>query len=345
MILVLNPQARENEVAVFTETLRDENISFTPVTHSGKYILVLKHPLPDKMCNSLENIPIIENIVDINTPYQLASKQWQDSPTVINVKDQVIGGENINVIAGPCAVEDEDQVFRTARFLSDLGVKFIRGGAFKPRTSPYSFQGLEEEGLKILRRAADEYDLAVVTEVLDYNVLETVYPYADILQIGSRNMHNYFFLKQLGKINKPVLLKRGMVARIQEWLLAAEYIMLNGNENVILCERGIRSFDPAVRNTMDVSAIPLAKKLSHLPVWADPSQGTGIRELVTPLSLASVAAGADGLLIEIHPEPSKALSDGPQSLHFDQFKDLVEKLDPVAFGIGRNLYLSPNKVF
>ncbi|HUP13431.1 MAG TPA: 3-deoxy-7-phosphoheptulonate synthase, partial [Niastella sp.] len=257
--------------------------------------------------------------------------------TSFMVNGQQIGGNAINIVAGPCSIESEEQIFQVAEFLSNLGVKFIRGGAYKPRTSPYRFQGLGHEGLKLIKKAADKYGLLVVTEIIDSSLIDEICEYADILQVGSRNMMNFFFLKQLGKIDKPVLLKRGMYARIEEWLMAAEYILTEGNEKVILCERGIRTFDNAVRNTMDIAAIPLIKSLSHLPIWADPSHGTGKRDLIIPASMASVAAGADGLVVEIHPNPEVALSDGAQSLYLDQFAELIKRTAPVAKAVGRTL--------
>ena len=258
--------------------------------------------------------------------YPLAKKTLEKPQTIIEVNGIKIGGDDFAVIAGPCAVESEEQLFIIGKFLAEKGIKILRGGAYKPRTSPYSFQGLMEDGLKLLRSVSQKYDMAVITEVLDLSLLDTVYPYTDILQIGARNMKNYHFLKELGKTDKPILLKRGMDATLEEWLLAAEYILIGGNQKVILCERGIRTFDHTTRNTMDIAAIPLIKQLSHLPIIADPSQATGNREIVGPLSLAAAAAGADGLMIEVHNNPEKALSDGPQSLRFDQFADLLEKL-------------------
>lgn len=258
--------------------------------------------------------------------YKLASRQNKKENTVVRMGSELIGAKELCLIAGPCAVESEQQLDEIASGISDLGIKFIRGGAYKPRTSPYDFQGLKKEGLRLLRDASLKYDLKIVTEVLDTTLIEEVYPYADILQVGSRNMKNYQFLKELGKLDKPVLLKRGMSSTVKEWLLAAEYILLGGNENVILCERGIRTFDNSVRNTMDIAAIPLAKELSHLPVIADPSQGTGKRSLVKPLSLAAIAAGADGLMIEVHQEPEEALSDGFQSLYLSQLEELVNEV-------------------
>ncbi len=269
--------------------------------------------------------------------FKLVSRHNKNEDSIITVGNDTIGGTDLCLIAGPCAVESEEQLYEIANHISEIGIKYIRGGAYKPRTSPYAFQGLQKEGLRILNNASKKYDLKVVTEVLDTSLIEEVYPYADILQVGSRNMKNYQFLKELGKIDKPILLKRGMSSTINEWLLAAEYILLGGNENVILCERGIRTFDTSVRNTMDIASIPLVKELSHLPVIADPSQGTGKRSLVKPMSLAAIAAGADGLMIEVHNQPENALSDGFQSLYLDQLKGLVKDLKLQANLSGRSL--------
>jgi 3-deoxy-7-phosphoheptulonate synthase len=262
--------------------------------------------------------------------YRLVAKDYKDGPTVVKVGDDYIGAQELCIIAGPCAVESEEQVITIAKQVSELGIRFIRGGAYKPRTSPYAFQGLKKEGLQLLRKVSEEFNLKVVTEVLDTSLLEEVYPYADILQVGSRNMKNFQFLKELGKLDKPILLKRGMSATVEEWLLAAEYIMLGGNENIILCERGIRTFDTSLRNTMDIASIPLVKELSHLPIIADPSQGSGKRSLVGPMSLAALAAGADGLMIEVHNEPDSALSDGFQSIYIHQLAELLPKLKKQA---------------
>jgi len=262
----------------------------------------------------------------LNSAYPLAHKTLEKQKTIVEVNGIKIGSEDLAIIAGPCAVESEEQLYEIGSFLANNGIKIMRGGAYKPRTSPYSFQGLMEDGLKLLKGVSQKYDMAIITEVLDLSLLDTVYPYTDILQIGARNMKNYHFLKELGKTDKPILLKRGMDATIEEWLLAAEYILMGGNEQVILCERGIRTFDHTTRNTMDIAAIPLVKQLSHLPIIADPSQATGNRDMVGPLSLAAIAAGADGLMIEVHNDPEKALSDGPQSLYFKQFSELLIKL-------------------
>jgi 3-deoxy-7-phosphoheptulonate synthase len=285
----------------------------------------------------LKQMAGVEEIVDGGKEYPLTSRAFKTKPTSFCVKDTMIGGNTINMVAGPCSIESEEQIFSIAGFISKLGVKFIRGGAYKPRTSPYRFQGLGLDGLKLIRNAADKNNLLVVTEVIDSSLLEQTSEYADILQVGSRNMQNFHFLKQLGKVNKPILLKRGMTSSVEEWLMAAEYILSEGNERVILCERGIKTFDNLVRNTMDIAAIPLVKHLSHLPVWADPSHGTGRRDLVEPVSLAAVAAGADGLVIEIHPDPDNALSDGAQSLYLNQFYELMKNLQPVARAVNRHI--------
>jgi 3-deoxy-7-phosphoheptulonate synthase len=279
----------------------------------------------------------VDEAVSFDKEYKLASRAYQKEGTLIDINGQHIGGKAVNVVAGPCSIESEEQIFEIAAFLAKQGVKFIRGGAYKPRTSPYRFQGMGLEGLKLIKKAANEYGLLVVTEVIDSSLIDEIYPFADVLQVGSRNMQNFYFLKQLGKVDKPVLLKRGMYAKVEEWLMAAEYILTEGNSQVILCERGIRTFDTSVRNTMDVAAIPLVKSLSHLPVWADPSHGTGRRDLVIPMAMASVAAGADGLVMEIHPNPDKALSDGPQSLYLQQFSDMLQRVAPVAKAVGRHL--------
>ncbi len=262
-------------------------------------------------------------------PYQLVSRSWKPEPTTFTVNGVEIGKE-LMMIAGPCAVENEEQIFTITEFLSKLNIKFLRGGAYKPRTSPYSFQGLKSEGLKLMRRAADKFGMAVVTEIMSIDKIDELVQYADILQVGTRNMQNYPLLRALGKINKPVLLKRGMSNTIEEWLLAAEYILSGGNSKVILCERGIRTFETATRNTLDISAVPMAKSLSHLPEIIDPSQGTGARDMVVPMSRAGIAAGADGLIIEVHNQPEEALSDGDQSLYLDQFQEMLGPLSKMA---------------
>lgn len=262
-------------------------------------------------------------------PYQLVSREWKSEDTTFEINGITIG-RDLMMVAGPCAVENREQIFTISEFLSKLNIKFLRGGAYKPRTSPYSFQGLKTEGLQMLRDAADKYGLAVVSEIMSTDKIDELVEYANILQVGTRNMQNYPLLKALGKCGKPILLKRGMSSTIEEWLLAAEYIVSSGNEKVILCERGIRTFETATRNTIDIAAIPLIKYLSHLPIILDPSQGTGLRDLVAPVSAAAIAAGADGLIIEVHNQPNEALSDGDQSLYLDQFSDLLPQLSAQA---------------
>jgi len=273
----------------------------------------------------------------ISSPYKLAGRHFNPGGTVVKIRDVEIGSREVIVMAGPCSVESQDQIGRSAEIVAKAGAKVIRGGAFKPRTSPYSFQGLGEEGLRMLREAADRHGLLVVSEVMDVTQIELVARYADILQVGARNMQNFNLLRDLGKQRKPVLLKRGISATIEEVLLSAEYILSGGNYDVILCERGIRTFETYMRNTMDISAIPAVKTLSHLPIIADPSHGTGRRDKVLPLARAAVAAGADGLLIEVHPDPDRALSDGAQSLHPEQYQELMTQLKAIAPVIGRTL--------
>ena len=273
----------------------------------------------------------------IVSPYKLASRSFRPAGTVVRVGDMDVGGERVVVMAGPCSVESRDQIERSAEIVARLGAQVIRGGAFKPRSSPYAFQGLGEDGLHLLREAADRNRLLVVSEVMDLTQVPLVAQYADILQVGARNMQSFTLLRELGKLRKPVLLKRGISATIEELLLSAEYILAGGNYDVILCERGIRTFETYTRNTMDISAIPVVKKLSHLPIIADPSHGTGRRDMVAPMGRAAVAAGADGLLMEVHPDPDHALSDGAQSLRFEQFEELMSQLRIIVPAVGRSM--------
>ncbi|GER83118.1 MAG: 3-deoxy-7-phosphoheptulonate synthase [Thermogemmatispora sp.] len=292
---------------------------------------------------ALEAFPEVEGVFRVSKPYKLASREFHPDDTVVEVPVACvaggtvrIGGPAVVMMAGPCTVENEKQLMTTAEAVRKAGAVILRGGAFKPSTSPYGFRGLGEEGLKLLAKASREFGMAVVTEVMTPADVPLVCEYADILQIGTRNMQNYMLLDEVGRAQKPVLLKRGMAATIEEWLLAAEYILSQGNRAVILCERGIRTFEKSTRNTMDLSAIPLVKQLSHLPIVADPSQGTGRRDLVAPMTLAAVAAGCDGLLIEVHPNPEVALKDGAQSLTTEQFAELMPRAEAVAQAIGRS---------
>src|SRR5580704_1938410 len=273
----------------------------------------------------------------IVSPYKLASRNFRPGGTVVKIGDVEIGGDRVVVMAGPCSVESREQIERSAEVVASAGAQVIRGGAFKPRSSPYSFQGMGEEGLRILREAADHHGLLVVSEVMESAQIPLLSQYSDILQVGARNMQNFNLLRDLGKQRKPVLLKRGIAATIEELLLSAEYIMAGGNYEVILCERGIRTFETYTRNTMDISAIPIVHKLSHLPMTADPSHGTGRRDKVAPMARAAVAAGADGLLIEVHPDPDRALSDGAQSLRPEQFEELMRQLRMIAPAVGRTI--------
>lgn len=286
---------------------------------------------------ALEAMPGVEKVVPVLQPYKLASRAFHPEDSLVSVGELVIGGEEVHVMAGPCAVESEEQLLEAAWRVKAAGATILRGGAFKPRTSPYSFQGLEEKGLKLLAKARELTGLKIVTEVLDIRSLPLVAEYADILQIGARNMQNFALLREVSKVNKPVLLKRGMSATIEEWLLAAEYIMAGGNHQVILCERGIRTFETYTRNTLDLSAVPVVKYLSHLPVVVDPSHGLGKWRFVPAMARAAIAAGADGLLVEVHPNPAEALCDGPQSLTPENFNQMMEELAQVARAVNRRL--------
>jgi 3-deoxy-7-phosphoheptulonate synthase len=289
----------------------------------------------------IEVLQGVAEVLRISAPYKLASRAFRPQGTIVKVgppgREVEIGGQEVIMMAGPCSVESQDQIQRSAEIVASCGARLLRGGAFKPRTSPYSFQGLGEEGLRYLREAADRRGLLVVSEVMDTGDLAMMLRYVDLLQVGARNMQNYNLLRGLGKIDKPVLLKRGTAATIEELLLSAEYIMAGGNYQIVLCERGIRTFESYTRNTLDISAIPVVKKLSHLPIIADPSHGTGRRDKVAPMARAAVAAGADGLLIEVHPSPDTALSDGAQSLAPDQFAALMKELRMIAPAVGRTL--------
>jgi 3-deoxy-7-phosphoheptulonate synthase len=284
-----------------------------------------------------EVMPGVKNAHRIASPYKLVSRSFRPGGTIVRIGDVEIGGDRVVVMAGPCSVETKEQIDRIAEIVAQAGAVAIRGGAFKPRSSPYSFQGLGEEGLQLMREAANRNGLLVVSEVMDHTQIPLLAAYSDILQVGARNMQNYNLLKELGKQRKPVLLKRGIAATIEELLLSAEYLMAGGNYEIILCERGIRTFETYTRNTMDISAIPVVKKLSHLPIVGDPSHGTGRRDKVIPMARAAVAAGADGLLIEVHHDPDQALSDGAQSLYPEQFRELMVQLRLIAAAVGRSI--------
>jgi len=337
MIVVMKIDSGEKEINELLERLTKEG--FTGHLSRGverTVIGVVGRTYPE-LRDMLELLPGVEEVIPITKPYKLSSREFQPQDTRIKVGDLNIGGEEVVVIAGPCAVETEEQVLETAHAVKAAGANILRGGAFKPSTSPYGFRGLGEDGLKILARAREETGLPIITEVMTPQDVELVLGYTDILQVGARNMQNFILLDEVGKARKPVMLKRGMSATIEEWLLSAEYILSQGNRQLMLCERGIRTFETYTRNTMDVSAIPVIEKLSHLPIIADPSHGTGKWHLVAPLALAAVAAGADGLMIEVHPSPDHALKDGAQSLTFENFQRLMAQVVAVVASVGRKM--------
>ncbi len=336
MLIVMKPTATEQEIAGVVAEI--EKNGFTAHISKGDIHTVIGAVGGKSIdIRTLEVLDGVEKTLRITSNYKLASRDFHPANTIIKLKNCEIGGEKIEIIAGPCSIESSTQMDELGDKLSQLGIKILRGGAFKPRTSPYSFQGLGEEGLKIARNTADKYGMCITSEVMEISQIPMLLDYIDILQVGARNMQNFNLLKELGHIEKPVLLKRGLCATIEEWLMSAEYIMSGGNMNVILCERGIRTFETATRNTLDISAIPIVKKLSHLPIVADPSHASGMRDKVAPLSRACVAAGADGLIIEVHNNPDKALCDGAQSLYPQQFADLYPQLAAIANAVDRKL--------
>ncbi|PZR99320.1 MAG: 3-deoxy-7-phosphoheptulonate synthase [Candidatus Chloroheliales bacterium] len=341
MIIVMKYGATQEQIDHVVERVKEHG--FTPHLSEGEQraIIGVVGSDPDRLYNQLmghvETLGGVEQVVPITKKYKLSSREFQPANTVVDVDGVKIGGEELVVMAGPCSVESEEQLISTAKAVKAAGAKILRGGAFKPRTSPYQFRGLGKGGLELLAQARAETGLKVITEVLTPGDVDLVAQYSDILQIGARNMQNFLLLEEVGKAGKPCLLKRGLSATIEEWLLSAEYILATGNRQVMLCERGIRTFETYTRNTMDISAIPVIKKLSHLPIIADPSHGTGKWYLVPPLALASVAAGADGLIIEVHPDPDKALSDGPQSLNPENFAKLMPQISWIAAAVGRSV--------
>lgn len=337
MIVVMNQSATKEQIKNVEQKLMELGFSTHPIYGEIKTVI---GAIGDKRLLNTQEIttmPGVENLVPIMKPFKLASRELKQESTIVEIGDVKIGGQEIIVIAGPCAIESEDSFLKTAIKVKEAGAKIIRGGAFKPRTSPYSFQGLEEEGLKIMAAARKITGLKIVTEVVDTRDVETVASYVDIIQIGARNMQNFRLLQESGFTGKPILLKRGLAATIEEWLMAAEYILSSGDSNVILCERGIRTYETATRNTIDMSAIPVVKELSHLPIIVDPSHAAGRWKYVAPLSKGAIATGADGLIIEVHSDPTCALCDGPQSLRPDKFAQLMEELSMVAQAIGRKI--------
>lgn len=336
MVIVMKPEATEEQLQ--NVVTRIEELGYKPHIIYGATRNVIGAVGDERgkfILQSLEVMDGVEAVIPILKPYKLTSKEVKREKSIINIKDVAIGGDELVVIAGPCAVESEEQIINTAKAVKSLGGHILRGGAYKPRTSPYSFQGLGKEGLELLKKAADIALLPVVTEVVNPEHVELVCEYVDILQIGTRNAQNFELLKKVGQIDKPVILKRGMAMTIKEWLMSAEYILSEGNMNVILCERGIRTFETATRNTLDLSAITVLKEETHLPVIVDPSHATGYAKYVPSMSYAAVAAGADGLMVEVHPQPEKAFSDGPQSLNFNSFGNLVAKLKQLSWMMAR----------
>jgi 3-deoxy-7-phosphoheptulonate synthase len=338
MVVVMQSEASEEQIQRVIDRLVSLGFDIHRSTGASHTVLGAVGVRPDFDAREFELLAGVREVVRITQPYKLASRAFQPAGTIVEFANGVrIGGPEVVVAAGPCAVESQEQIGAIAAHVAKNGARMLRGGAFKPRTSPYSFQGLGEQGLRWLREAADKNGLLAVSEIMDASQMTMMLPYVDMLQVGARNMQNYHLLRVLGAAGKPVLLKRGMSATLEELLLSAEYIMSSGNHKVILCERGIRTFETSTRNTLDIAAIPVIKKLSHLPTIADPSHGTGRRDKVPPMTLAAVAAGADGLLLEVHNDPEKALSDGAQSLYFDQFEKLMVQLRALAPVVGRRV--------
>src|ERR1700738_3655425 len=338
MIAVMQPSATAEDIEHVVEVLRLHNLKAQISQGEQRTVIgVIGTGAPKDLLETLEARPGVDRVTRITRPYKLASRDFRPADTIVTAGGQRIGGREFVVMAGPCSVESRDQLVRTAKSVAASGATLLRGGAFKPRSSPYAFQGLGIGGLELLEEARRRTGLPIITEVMDPGQVERVAETADVLQIGTRNMQNFPLLKEVGRTGKATMLKRGLSATIEEWLMAAEYIMHAGNPNVILCERGIRTFETATRNTLDPSATPLIKRMSHLPIIADPSHGTGHRYLVTPMALAAAAAGADGLIIEVPPEPDTALSDGPQSLTLEGFDQLMQTLEQVLAAVGRPL--------
>ena len=341
MVVVMEERASEDQIQHVIATLVEKEFDVHRSTGALKTVLGAVGGNRGFDTRLLEVMDGVKEVLRITEPYKLASRTFKPERTIVSVGGLRIGGDEVIVMAGPCSAENEAQVEAAAAAVSKAGAKVFRGGAFKPRSSPYSFQGLGEEGLRLLRDAADRHNLKLVSEVMDVSQIGLLTKYAHILQVGARNMQNYSLLRELGKIRVPILLKRGISATIEEWLLSAEYVLSGGNSDIVLCERGIRTFEPYTRNTLDISAIPVIHKLSHLPIVADPSHGIGIRDKVAPMARAAVAAGADGLVIEVHPDPDHALSDGAQSLFPEQFDRLMAEVRIIAPAIGRSVCVEP----
>ena len=341
MVVVMEERASEEQVQHVIAQLVEKGFDVHRSTGQLRSVLGAVGGNRSFDARLIEVMDGVHEVLRITEPYKLASRTFKPERSTVSFDEFRVGGDEVIVMAGPCSVETEEQIAAAAAAVKKAGAKILRGGAFKPRSSPYSFQGLGEKGLRMMRTAADAEGLKVVSEVMDVSQIELVARYADILQVGARNMQNYTLLRELGKSRTPVLLKRGIAATIEEWLLSAEYVLSGGNTDVILCERGIRTFESYTRNTLDISAIPVIQKLSHLPIIADPSHGTGLRDKVAPMARAAIAAGADGLIIEVHPDPDNALSDGAQTIFPPQFDRLMAELRIIAPAIGRSICLEP----
>jgi 3-deoxy-7-phosphoheptulonate synthase len=338
MLVVMKHKASSQEIRDVVDMIQKMGYEARPIPGRQRTSIGLIGNDGQVEPNLFQSFPGVLEVIPVSHSYKQVSREWKEEDTIVTLSNGTrIGGMEVALMAGPCAVESEEQILGIAETLVGMGATILRGGAFKPRTSPYSFQGLGVKGLELLAKARDETGMAIVTEAMDVETADQVAEYADILQVGARNMQNYPLLRKVGRIGKPILLKRGLSATIEELLLAAEYVVAEGNPNVILCERGVRSFDTQTRNLLDLTAIPVVKSLCHLPIIADPSHGTGIRAKVTPMARAAVAAGADGLMVEVHPDPNHALSDGAQSLYPEQFRELLDQIRVIARAIGREL--------
>ncbi|OOM77279.1 phospho-2-dehydro-3-deoxyheptonate aldolase [Clostridium puniceum] len=330
MIIIMKPKASEEEIGKVKAIIEGKGLEVNLSRGDTYYIIGIVGDTSVIDPKKMQVLKGVDRVMKVQEPFKKANRIFKPENTVVDVEGSVIGGNRLGIMAGPCSVESEEQIIKIAKRVKAAGANFLRGGAFKPRTSPYSFQGLELDGLKLLKTAKQETGLPIVTELMSTNYIDTFVEEVDVIQIGARNMQNFDLLKQIGKTNKPILLKRGLAATIEEWLMSAEYIMAGGNENVILCERGIRTFETITRNTLDLQAVPVIKKLSHLPIIVDPSHAGGYAYLVEPMAKAAIMSGADGLMIEVHNDPENALSDGQQSLTPDQFDTLMDKVKAVA---------------
>ncbi len=337
MVVVLHKNVSDKQVENVIKHLEDYGFAVHKSTGVEQIVLGAIGVKPDFDIRKVKILDGVAEVYRITEPFKLASRTFKKENTEIKIGDVTVGGDEVIMMAGPCSIENEDQIMTIAEIVSKNGAKILRGGAFKPRTSPYAFQGLGEEGLKLIRKAADKYKLLVITEVMETNQIELINEYTDIFQVGARNMQNFPLLRDLGKVTKPIMLKRGLAATVEDLLMSAEYILANGNREVMLCERGIRTFETYTRNTFDLSAIPVIHNRSHLPVVADPSHATGLRDKVLPMARAAVAAGADAIMVEVHNDPEKALSDGPQALLPEQFEDLMKQVKLIAEVIGRKM--------